>query len=43
MRPTACGETDERTAAIVHLGVAAMYIAMTAWHLLSVVRHWGRR
>ena len=40
---TGCGESSERTAAIVHAGVAVIYLAMLAWHALSVVRHWGRR
>lgn len=39
---TGCGETSERTAAIVHAGVAMMYLAMLAWHALSAVRHLGR-
>lgn len=44
VRPiTACGETSERIAAVVHGGVALIYLALLAWHALSAVRHWERR
>ena len=40
---TSCGETNERTAAFIHGGVAVLYATMLAFHIISFLTHWRRR
>ena len=39
---TSCGETNEKSAALMHGAVSAMYLVMLIWHLMSTFRHWQR-
>ncbi len=39
---TSCGKTSERTAAILHGAIAALYVVMLAWHVFSVAVHLRR-
>lgn len=39
---TACGETSERVAAVVHGLVFALYVVMGLWHLSSTLTHLRR-